>query len=119
MTLTCLRPQGKQETLKNNWSKVEEGVRKDETTMKDFHVRLERLQAQRNDYKTHDEKLILCLKTDLTSKVEVILHRSNMFSLFQTPFLTTPLRFSLFSFIFFLLGFPGTEELEEGNRKER
>jgi len=67
---------------------VEEGVRKDETTMKDFHVRLERLQAQRNDYKTYDETLIRGLKTEITSKAEVILPRSNMFSLFQTPLST-------------------------------
>ena len=66
---------------------MEEGVRKDETTLKDFHVRLKHLQAQRNDYKTHDEKLILGLKTDLTSKVKVILPRSNLFSLFHIPLL--------------------------------
>ena len=85
MTLTFRGPQAKQETLTKNWSKVEEDVRKDETTLADFHLRLERLQAQRDDYKTHDETLIRGLKTDVTRKVEVILPRSNMFSLFQTP----------------------------------
>jgi hypothetical protein len=60
---------------------VEEGVRKDATTLKDFHVRLERLQAQRNEYKTHDEALIRGLKMDVTSKVEVTEARSKLSSL--------------------------------------
>ncbi len=86
MTLTFRGPQVKQETLTKNWRKVEEDVRKDETTLADFHVCLQRLQAQRDDCKTHDETLIRALKTDVTRKVEVILPRSNVFSLFQTPF---------------------------------
>ena len=61
-------------------------MRKDETTLADFHWRLQRLQAQRDDYKTHDETLIRALKTDVTRKEEVILPRSNVLSLFQTPF---------------------------------